>query len=183
MVDNNSISLGSAIEAFLESPSAVYGMRSDLSRFATLCGRECPMFTLTTVEAREFVMEVKKVPERRKRTEALEKFFDFSKEQGWVRSNIAIGIIERKEPKTAAKATNAKRETFRLSPESRQTLEEEMEKLSAERLKVIAQVAEAREEGDLSENAGYHDARERLGLIEAQLRERKEILSRAVETE
>jgi site-specific recombinase XerD len=179
----NDISLSNAIEAFLASPAASSGMRSDLSRFAMLCGKECPMFTLTTSEVRECVLEVKRAPDRRKRVDALEKFFEFAKENGWVRSNVALGIVERKEPKNKPKAAVPKREAIHISPESREQIEAEIEVLLAEKERVISQVKEAREEGDLSENAGYHDARERLGLIEAQLRDRKDIISRAIDME
>lgn len=45
----------------------------------------------------------------------------------------------------------------------------ELEELKAERPGIIKAIAEAREEGDLSENAGYHAARERQGWLEAKI--------------
>ncbi|MBU1249249.1 MAG: transcription elongation factor GreA [Proteobacteria bacterium] len=45
----------------------------------------------------------------------------------------------------------------------------ELEELKAERPAIILAIAEAREEGDLSENAGYHAARERQGWLEAKI--------------
>ena len=48
-------------------------------------------------------------------------------------------------------------------------LEAELEALKKERPEVILAIKEAREEGDLKENAGYHAARERQGLIEARI--------------
>ncbi len=45
----------------------------------------------------------------------------------------------------------------------------ELEKLKAERPAIIKAIGEAREEGDLSENAGYHAARERQGWLEAKI--------------
>jgi len=59
-------------------------------------------------------------------------------------------------------------------------LEAEMKHLkSVERPAVIKAIAEAREHGDLSENAEYHAARERQGFIEGRLMELEDKISRA----
>jgi len=50
---------------------------------------------------------------------------------------------------------------------------------SVERPAVIRAIAEAREHGDLSENAEYHAARERQSLIEGQIAELEHSLARA----
>ena len=59
-------------------------------------------------------------------------------------------------------------------------LDEELKRLkSVERPAVIAAISEAREHGDLSENAEYHAAKERQGWIEGRVQELEDKLARA----
>ena len=58
-------------------------------------------------------------------------------------------------------------------------LDAELKKLkSVERPAIISAIAEAREHGDLSENAEYHAARERQSFVEGRIRELEGIIGR-----
>ncbi len=52
-------------------------------------------------------------------------------------------------------------------------------KKDIERPAIIKAIAEAREHGDLSENAEYHSAKERQGFIEGRIKELESLISRA----
>jgi len=67
-----------------------------------------------------------------------------------------------------------------LTRKGHTALSEELKKLkSVERPAVIRAIAEAREHGDLSENAEYHAAREKQGFIEMRVKELEGILGLA----
>lgn len=56
-----------------------------------------------------------------------------------------------------------------ISKQGFENLKAELEDLKAQRPAIIQAIKEAREEGDLSENAGYDAARERQGMLEARI--------------
>lgn len=67
-----------------------------------------------------------------------------------------------------------------MTPSGYAGLEEELKRLkSVDRPEIIKAIAEAREHGDLSENAEYHSARERQSFIEGRVLEIEGQMSRA----
>jgi len=67
-----------------------------------------------------------------------------------------------------------------MTPEGHAALEKEAKFLkTVERPRIIKAIAEAREHGDLSENAEYHAAKEQQGITEARVKELDDTLSRA----
>ena len=67
-----------------------------------------------------------------------------------------------------------------MTAEGLAPLKEELHQLkTVERYAVIKQIAEAREHGDLSENAEYHAAREKQRFIEGRIIELEDVVSRA----
>ena len=67
-----------------------------------------------------------------------------------------------------------------MTGEGYRSLDDQLKQLkSVERPSVIAAISEAREHGDLSENAEYHAAKERQGQIEASIADIEDKLSRA----
>lgn len=69
---------------------------------------------------------------------------------------------------------------FPMTVEGEAALRSELQQLkSTDRPRVIAAIAEAREHGDLKENAEYHAAREQQGFIEGRIQEIEGKLSNA----
>lgn len=71
-------------------------------------------------------------------------------------------------------------ETVWLTQEAQEALLSELNTLKTEgRPEVTARIAAAREEGDLSENGGYHAAREEQGQMEGRIRQLEQLLRTA----
>jgi transcription elongation factor GreA len=67
-----------------------------------------------------------------------------------------------------------------MTPAGQQRLRDELQHLrETEMHKVVKEIAAAREHGDLSENAEYHAAKERQGMIHARMKYLEDVLSRA----
>lgn len=68
---------------------------------------------------------------------------------------------------------------YQITPAGKAELEKELESLKGRRSEVADKIAEARDFGDLSENAEYEVAREEQGLVETRIAEIEEILQNA----
>jgi transcription elongation factor GreA len=67
-----------------------------------------------------------------------------------------------------------------LTQEAYDQLKAELEHLSGPaRAEIVAKIEEARQEGDLKENAGYHAAREDQGKLELRIRQLTQLLQSA----
>lgn len=71
------------------------------------------------------------------------------------------------------------KKTYQITADGKAELEAELEKLKARRGEIADKIAEARDYGDLSENAEYDAAREDQGLVESRVAEIEDILLNA----
>ena len=70
-------------------------------------------------------------------------------------------------------------QTYPMTPQGAVKLREELQRLKEERPKISREIGVAREHGDLSENAEYHAAKERQGMVEARIQDIEDKLARA----
>lgn len=68
---------------------------------------------------------------------------------------------------------------YQITAEGKKELEAELDTLKARRGEIADKIAEARDYGDLSENAEYDAAREEQGLVESRVAEIEDILLNA----
>lgn len=71
------------------------------------------------------------------------------------------------------------KKTYHLTIEGKKELEEELELLKGQRAEVAEKIANARDYGDLSENAEYDAAREEQAQVESRVAEIEDILQNA----
>lgn len=71
------------------------------------------------------------------------------------------------------------KKTFQITKEGKAELEAELTELKSQRARIADKIAEARDYGDLSENAEYDSAREEQGLVETRIAEIEDILTNA----
>jgi len=73
--------------------------------------------------------------------------------------------------------TTTKQTATYLTPEAHARLQAELAHLKGEgRTEISRRIEEAREEGDLKENGGYHAAKEEQGKMEARIRQLEQLL-------
>jgi transcription elongation factor GreA len=68
---------------------------------------------------------------------------------------------------------------YQITEDGKKELESELEELKGRRGAIAEKIAEARDYGDLSENAEYDAAREEQGLVESRIAEIEDILLNA----
>lgn len=73
------------------------------------------------------------------------------------------------------------KKAYQITEAGRKELEAELEELKSRRGDIADKIAEARDYGDLSENAEYDSAREEQGLVETRIAEIEDILMNAEE--
>lgn len=169
---------------------------SRLRRFISYCGASSTLESVQAYKIEEFLkQQVATSTPPRSFMDALKKYFAYAREHGHievdpmrnVRLPRATGIAATAARRAAA-ATSANAvpipvaRTFEVEYVTRvrqQDMIEELDRLKVdERRRISGLLEEAIKDGDLSENAGYDDAKMRQGMLEARIRELEDKLRR-----
>ena len=195
------VRLGQVLEDF--RPVAPPEAFPRLRRFVTFVGATSTLESVQAFKIEEFLkLQVSTSTPPRLYMDALKAYFAFAQKAGHiaadpmknVRLPRATGIAATAARRTAAAAAAAANPSGpALAPMASRTVEveyvtrvrqqemiAELDRLKVdERQRISALLEEAIKDGDLSENAGYDDAKMRQGLLEARIRELEDKLRRA----
>lgn len=195
------VRLGQVLEDF--RPVAPPEAFPRLRRFVTFIGATSTLEFVQAFKIEEFLkQQVSTSTPPRLYMEALKAYFAFAQKAGHigadpmknVRLPRATGIAATEARRTAAAAAaGANPAAPAVTPMASRTVEveyisrarqqemiAELDRLKVdERQRISALLEEAIKDGDLSENAGYDDAKMRQGLLEARIRELEDKLRRA----
>jgi transcription elongation factor GreA len=121
-------------------------------------------------------------PAAPERVAVLKAWFQYLKKKDYTEANYGIHIRVRKPAGRVTGGTTIRgdEQPIEMTQDGITSLQAQVELLNAERLELRQAMEIARSDGDLRENAPYHAARERLGLVETQHRQLSESLRRAV---
>ncbi|MBM3947364.1 MAG: transcription elongation factor GreA, partial [SAR202 cluster bacterium] len=146
-----------------------------LNRFVRWMGRERALGEIRPPEVSGFaegslgtgVMDVARL------LQPVKDFLTYAKKKGLTSTNLSVHIKFGRMPvkgpvrRPAVEARSA----ITLTADGLRKMQEELESLKAERPRLAEAIRLARADGDISENAPYHAAKEHQGHVEARIRE------------
>ncbi len=152
-----------------------------LNRFVRWMGRERSLRELTPPNVAAFAESAlaSGITDGTRLLQPVRDFLAYAKKEGLTSSNLATHI---KLPKASLKRGGqraAAAPQILLTADGHQKLQEQIESLKAERPRLAEAIRLARADGDISENAPYHAAKDEQGHLEAKLRQLEATLTSA----
>lgn len=167
------MTLAELVRRYLEQGKQAVGSegQQELWRFARWWGQDRPLAELTPPVLESYLAQVQVGPEASRRLQALRAFLQFAHKVGETRVNLA-SLIKVKAPRARAPAPAGPAvPQARLTPEGYARLQEELEALRRERVRLSEEVRRAAADKDVRENAPLEMARQQLGKVESRIRE------------
>ena len=159
----------------------------ELGRFVAWCGRDRKVGDLSPSEVADYAQHIGLGgTDSAQRLNPVKLFLTYVKEEGWVRIGLAAHLrVPRTRRTTAARkaersSTNGSQSgSAQLSQEGYDQLRSRLETLKEERVSVVEDIRLAMADKDFRENAPLDAAKERQGMIESQIRDLEDSLSKA----
>jgi transcription elongation factor GreA len=123
-------------------------------------------------------------PSAEQRARALKAFFAYLKKKGYTSENYGVHIrVPRtpgRAPSSGTSATTLEAPQIEMTATGMEEARRRLDEMEAKRADLVNQIAVARADGDLRENAAYHAAREELGMTEGPYQQLLQTLKHAV---
>ncbi len=182
---NNNPTLIEAAQLFAASlPSGQHGDGQEALRFARWFGEERPTLELRPRDVEAYVETFgASAPNAVSRGDSLKSFLGFAHKQKLTPERLVSHVRVRKPTVSKAKHSSnpaPRPQEIHLTAEGKEALARELEDLTAQRPHLAAEIAAARVDKDVRENAPLEAAREASGRVEARIRELETVLRRAV---
>ena len=144
-----------------------------LNRFVRWMGRERSLRELTAPDVAAFAEGAiaAGVTDPTKLLQPIKDFLAYAKKEGLTSSNLAPHIKLSKPGTKRATRPGRPAPRIALTAEGHRKLQEEMESLKADRPRLAEAIRLARADGDISENAPCHAAKDHQGHMEARIRD------------
>lgn len=156
----------------------------EIGRFIAWFGRDRYVRELTPAQVADYAQQVGLGGgDSTQRLTPVKGFLGFLKDEGWVETGLAAHLrVPRSRRSTAGRsgrASAANASATQLSKEGYERLQEQVESLKGERVRVLEDIKRAMADKDFRENAPLDAAKERQAQVESRIRELEESLASA----
>jgi transcription elongation factor GreA len=179
------LSVGEAVRNYIAAlePAERPTIAPELQRFSRWFGAERQMRELDPIQLERYQDQMSASGvDPSTRLEPLRQFLSHARAKKLIDVALAVHVRVRRRPASERARSGKLRqvEPVEITQAGYDQLQSEYQRLETEdRPRVTGEVARARADGDLRENAPYHAAREKLQEVDRRLNEIKEILTRA----
>jgi len=148
-------------------------VQQEVLRFARWWGQDRTLADLTPALLESYLAQIPPGPQATARLQALKAFLQHAHKQGHTRANLASHIkVKAPRARTPASApAGPSLPQVHLTREGYARLQQELEALQRERVRLSEEVRRAAADKDVRENAPLEMARQQLGKVESRIRE------------
>ena len=184
MAPDGPVTVLQAVGSFIGTIKAdedLQAAQRDLNRFVQWCGPDRRLTELKPPEIGEYAEQLGAAGSAAERLPIIKSFLSYARKKKLIHDNLAQHVRVRKSRSSSRRAqTPVSVETIELTREGLVRLQDELERLKAERAPLAAQIRRAAADKDVRENVPLEAAREQLGHTESRIRTIESTLTVAV---